>query len=327
VIFGAFLAGMLVSETQYGHQVIADLVPLREPFVALFFVSVGILLDLNHFAEHWPLILALVLGVMVIKFFVGTLSALGLRYEIRTAVLTGLLLAQIGEFSFVIAQGALKGGVLDAYHYQFFLSISIVTMLLSPTLMFFAPQAVTMLEHSDKLVRFLQVPVTPKKANKRVPKRREHVIIIGLGVIGQHLTRLLGKNNIPCIGIENDSRLAHRLSSEHDLAVIFGDGAKREILEAADLSHAKLVVVAINDANWTPRVVASIRHLRPEVEIIVRCQYFKELQKFKSHSKNDFVVGEAEMAIAFSEKVLQHFGVDQESISASVEETRSGLLN
>jgi CPA2 family monovalent cation:H+ antiporter-2 len=314
VVFGAFLAGMLVSETQYGHQVVADLVPLREPFVALFFVSVGMLLDLSHFLQHWPIILALAAAVIVLKALVASAAGLIWRYDLRVSSLMGLSLAQIGEFSFVLAQSALAIGLLSAGDYQHFLSITVVTMLVSPSLALMAPQVSSFFVGRFKSSRF-----SHSQAFSQAETLKDHVVVIGLGVIGRSLARLLIRNRIGFVGIETDPRLFHELDDRH-LSVIFGDGARTEILEAARIRDARLVIVSINDPSWTTNIVARIRHLRPDIHIIVRCQHFKDMQKLTMLKVDEFVVAEAQMAIEFSARVLKHFGIGQEALTTTIEE-------
>lgn len=312
LVFGAFLAGMLVSETHYGHQVVADLIPLRDPFVAIFFVSVGMLLDLNHFMLHWEFILLAAAIVIIVKFVVSATSGIIMKYDIRVSVLMGLLISQIGEFSFVVIEAAFQTGALTAFDYQHFLSISIVTMLINPSLVHFVPNALTTLEKKF----FSQ--------NKRhfAPKLREsHAIIIGLGVIGHNLTSLLAKHAIGFVGIDSDPKAFEQISAESQSA-IFGDGAKAEILEAADIRRAQLVVVAINDASWTAQIVASVRRLRPDIRIIVRCHKFEDMQKLADLKVDDFVVAEAQMTVEFSERVLRHFEIDDEIIEEMIERTK-----
>lgn len=320
VVLGAFLAGMLVSETQYGHQVIADLVPLREPFVALFFVSVGMLLDLNYFLIHWKLVLALAIAVIILKVFVSMLSALLLRYDLRISILMALLLGQVGEFSFIIAEGGFRIAAITVSDYQTFLAVSILTMLINPTLVLAAPKAISLFEGRAIAQFFQKRSQNVSRGVHEGQQRRNHVIIIGLGVIGQHLAGLLTRNEISFVGIETDPKLFHRLNNMN-VSMIFGDGAKPEILEAADVKHARLIVVAINDANWAAHVVATVRHLRPDVRVIVRCQHFKDMEALVEMRVDEFIVAEAQMAVEFSERVLKHFGVPKEIIADAIEET------
>lgn len=309
VVFGAFLAGILVSETQYGHQVVADLVPLREPFVALFFVSVGMLLDLSHFVSHWPLVLALAGGIVVFKFLVSTGSAYFLRFELRIAVLAGLLLSQVGEFSFVIAEAARNIGALENFEYQTFLSVSIVTMLVSPSLFLLAPRA---------WPKIFKIPFRSTKT-RRDDKRR-HAIVIGLGVTGQNVINILSENQMPFVGIEMDARLFHKLEDKN-VSVIFGDAARNEVLEAAGIKTARLVVIAINDPAWTSHIVATVRSFRPEIHVIVRLQYFRDMDKLTELHVNEIVVSEAQMAVELTERVLRNLGVEQEIIESTIDET------
>jgi CPA2 family monovalent cation:H+ antiporter-2 len=314
VVFGAFLAGMLVSRTQYGHQVVADLVPLREPFVALFFVSVGMLLDFNHFLTYWPGILILALATIILKTMVGTLSAFVMRYDLRVATLMGLLLSQIGEFSFVIATAAFQIKAIDEFEYQTLLSVSVVTMLINPSLFVFAPRLIPRFLKN----RFRRFFLTRRAM---VEELADHVVIIGLGVTGQSVAVLLRDSHVPFVGVESDARLFHSLQKKN-LAVIFGDGSRKEILEAAGVNRAKLVMVAINDANWTAHIVGAVRQLRPDVHVIVRCQHFRDMERLKNLDVDEFVVAEAQMAIEFSERVLRQFGLEQQTIVNTIEETK-----
>jgi monovalent cation:H+ antiporter-2, CPA2 family len=311
---GAFVAGMLISESEYGTQAISDVIPFRDVFIAVFFVSIGMFLDFSFLRTNGLVILGLSAAILTIKFVaIATIASL-LDYESRISALVALMLAQIGEFSFVLALKAHSDKFLSDTEFQYFLSVSIVVLLVTPLMIRWAPQMAPKIAALDFLKKFRNA--SPRIDSPPIGElRKDHVVIIGFGLNGQNLARALGANDIPFEVIEiNTDTVAHW--KQKGLPMVFGDASKREVLVHAGILRAKMVVVAISDSLWVKNVVSGIRAVRPDISILVRCQYLRDVDNLKNSSVTDLVVAEVETASEIFARVLFHYGIPATSITA-----------
>jgi CPA2 family monovalent cation:H+ antiporter-2 len=198
VALGAFLAGVVIAESPYSHQVVAEVSPFRDVFNSLFFISVGMLLDLAVATRHLPLVLTLAAGILVLKSVVTFAVVRLLGYPSRTALLVGFALAQVGEFSFVVANAGAAAGLLAGEEMQYFLAASILSLAATPALIKFGPAI------AARLVR--GGAAQPAAAEKAL---RQHVVIVGFGVNGRNLARVLRETGIRYAVLELDGELLH----------------------------------------------------------------------------------------------------------------------
>ena len=233
---GAFIAGLAISESEYSHQALSDIIPFREAFMSLFFISVGMLLDPAILIKYPILIASLVLSIILIKSLVTTGAIVAIGLPMRIALVSGLSLAQIGEFSFVLCQTGLQHGLLTDDIYQIFLASSIATMGLTPFCMKladpFANNVIEFLPHSWRRGR-RSFAVGEKKIAVT-----DHVIIVGYGVNGRNLAKVLKHLKIPYVVIETNPFTVRTEKKKGEL-IIFGDASKPEVLEHAHISLAR----------------------------------------------------------------------------------------
>ena len=320
---GAFIAGLAISESEYSHQVMGDIIPFRDAFISLFFISVGMLLNPAFVLSNPLVILAVVAIIIVVKFLVVAGAILALKFPARVALTSGLILAQVGEFAFVLSHTGMKYGLLSATTYQIFLASSVATMALTPLYLKFAlPFAEWAAKTlSGMLPAFLfKGARTTGVSHARFPMEG-HVIVIGYGVNGKNVARTLTGNSIPYIAIEAN-HLTVRNERKKGIKIIFGDASRPEILEHAHIGKARIMVVAISDAAASRRIVAQARSMSNTIHIIVRTRYIIEMETLYTLGANEVIPEEFETSIEIFSRVLRNYLIPHDQIEQCIGEIR-----
>jgi len=306
---GAFIAGMVISESEYSHQALADIMPFRDSFISLFFVSIGMLLDLQAFMQMWPVLLLLTVGVLVLKGAVAGGVTLGLGYPIRVAALVGLALSQVGEFSFVMAQAGRHYGLLSPHGNQLFLAISILTMVVTPLLIQWGPAVL------------MRAGSSPADAPSTAPTHRDHVIIAGFGLNGRNLARVLKEVGISYLILDLYAETIRRGQAQGE-PIYYGDVTQREVLERMGISRARLLVLAVSDPFATRRVIPVARQANPEIHIVARTRYVREVEELLRLGADEVVPEEFETSLEIFELVLREYDVSPREIKRKQEDIR-----
>jgi len=317
---GAFIAGLAISESEYSHQALSDIIPFREAFMSLFFISIGMLLDPAVVGKYPLLIITLVGTILIIKSLVTTGAAMLLGVPMRIAVIAALSLAQIGEFSFVLSQAGVKFGLLTPELYQIFLAASIATMGLTPLCLKIAGPC------ADYIVRVLPHDWTKGKgvlsSGKKPSTLNGHVIIVGYGVNGKNLARVLKSLNIQHVVIETNP-FTVKSEGRKGQYIFFGDASSPEVLEHSQINKARGIVIAISDAASSRRVAALARQMNPSIHIIVRTRYLLEVEPLFKLGANEVIPEEFETSIEILSRVLRNYLVPQAEIERCIFEVRS----
>jgi len=316
---GAFIAGLAISESEYSHQALGDIIPFRDAFISLFFISVGMLLDPAVLLRHPFLIGSLVLTIILIKTLITAGAAMSLGLSMRVALITGLSLAQIGEFSFVLSQSGLKYGLLSSDLYQIFLAASVATMGLTPLcLRLSAPAA-------DRIVSVLPRALTRGRgvlaAREHKMAISDHVIIVGYGLNGRNLARVLKHFRIDHVVIETNP-FTVKAERKKGTRIIFGDGSGSEILGHANIDRARIIVIAISDAASSRRIAAQARKMNPGIHVIVRTRYILEMEPLYRLGVNEVVPEEFETSIEILSRVLRNYLLSHDEIERCISEVR-----
>ncbi len=298
---GAFVAGLMISESEFSHQVFADIIPLKDAFISIFFVSIGLLLNVQLVLEVPTLIVFLILGIVVIKSGIIVLVIIFMKFPTRTALITGLSLAQVGEFSFVLASVGIINNILSPEYYHAFLASSIFTMLLTPLLVHIAPSLATK-------VSGLQSAYPQTKPDTTVHKLKHHVIIVGYGLNGQNVARVLKETGIPYVIIELNPETVNRLTAKKE-HVIFGDVTRRDILELADVRTARCIVFAISDPGAAAMGLKLSNQLNPDIFTIVRTRNTTGIETLKQLGANVVIPEEFETSLQIFSKVLENYHI------------------
>jgi CPA2 family monovalent cation:H+ antiporter-2 len=311
---GAFTGGLLLGASPYAHQLFAEVAPVRGVLLGIFFTAVGMLFDPATAASAGSLLALWVGAVVVIKTaLVFTIVAWILRRGTRLAILTGLALAQTGEFSFVLGEAARRAGLLDPDLYQVMVAGSIVTLLATPALFAVAP---------GLAARFGGLMTwTAGAPDRRGLPREGHVVILGYGLAGRTVARVLAASRIPYVVLDaNPSSAAE--ARAHGEPVVFGDATRPAILERLAVSRARLITIAISDPEATRRCVSLVHSLAPESEVIVRTRYVSEVDALSGLGADTVVVEEFEAAIDLVGAALRTFGFPAESVARFAEQMR-----
>ncbi|MGH9319513.1 MAG: cation:proton antiporter [Vicinamibacteria bacterium] len=298
---GAFVAGVVVSESPFSHQVGADLLPFREAFAVLFFVSVGMLVNPGYLVENWRQVLALTALIVVGKSVLAAVIGFAFPYPARTALIVAAGLSQIGEFSFIVGQSGLALGVLDETQYSLILAGAIVSITINPW----------MFRLIDPIERFLKRnPRLWARLNRQGPEMTRpaetldgHIVIVGSGRVGRHIADVLGQVGVPRLVVEADASRARRLQ-ELGTPVLFGDAANSEILSFAGLGRAHALVVTIPDDTAALMVVTAARHRAPSLRIITRASTWEGARHLKDAGATDIVRPELEGGLEIVRRTL-----------------------
>ena len=318
---GAFLAGLVISESDYAHQALAELMPFRDIFISLFFVAVGMLVQVDTVRAH-PLLT--VGGVAVIMGGKALSAAVGpalMGYSGRVALLAGLAVSQIGEFSFVLAERGRSSGLLENGLYQQFLAVAVITMLVTPFLLQSGPAVLEGLERLVPLDRLLP-GFRPKDFAPVEDPISDHVVIAGYGLNGRNLAAALRAIHAPYLIVELNAQTVRRVRAEGEPA-FYGDATREEILRALGVDRARLLVIAISDPAATRRIVRVARTLNPKLHIIARTRYVIEIPELIRLGANVVIPEEFETSIEIFARVLAHYNVPRDEIDRLVAEIRA----
>jgi K+:H+ antiporter len=310
---GAFLAGLIISESHYGHQVVAEILPLRDVFNSIFFLSIGMLLDFGAVAEHPVLVVLTGLALLLTKAAIAAVVTASLGYASRVALVVGLSLAQVGEFSLVLATVGRDLGLLGGPFFQVFLGAAILTMLVTPLLIQAAPR---LADHAPR------VPMPAAFRRRRRPADEEpavemsnHVMIIGYGVNGRNVCRVLASTSIPFVVLELNGSAVHE-GQRHGHPVHFGDATRREILSAHGIAGASMLVVGIADQAAARRIVRIARGMNPKLHILVRTRVVSEVDELRALGADDVIPEEFETSVTIFGRVLERYHVPRNVIRA-----------
>jgi CPA2 family monovalent cation:H+ antiporter-2 len=311
---GAFFAGVVIADSDVSHQAAGESVPVQQVFTVLFFVSVGMLFDPAVLA-HAPLhILAAIAAVLAGNCLITFGILLALRAPPRTALTVAAVLAQIGEFSFILSGTAVARGLMPAAGRDLVLAAALVSILLQPAML----RAASALGPRLERVGWLRRWHTGRRERRRregvtVPER--HAIIVGHGRVGSLVAAGLRKHGIPYVVIEQNLHLAQMLRRD-GIPVIYGDAAWPEVLEAAAPERARLLVIAIPDKSATRRILAAARRANPAIEVIARTHSSDEADWLARHAVSLAVMGERHAASEMTRYALDRFGVSRQQETA-----------
>jgi len=319
IALGAFLAGLVISESEYSHQAMSDILPFKDSFIGLFFVSIGMLMDVGFIADHWVKVALAVMAIFAVKVVTGTLASLASGSHIKTATHTGLGLAQIGEFSFVLAGAGRAVGLMPYDLYQIFISSSLVTMFATPFILKAAPSAAGWSaeffgKSMRRSLRFAEGQAFPQW-------KSGHVIIVGFGLNGKNLAKVLKRSGVPYVILEMNSDSVRKYAREGE-PIYYGDGTSREILEKMGARNAKVMVIAISDAASTRYIVRTAKEANPDLIILVRTRYTAEVEDLKKLGADEVIPEEFETSVEIFSRVLHFFNVPRNVINDYIEETR-----
>ena len=316
--FGAFVAGMVLSESDYGHQALSDIIPVRDLFGLLFFASVGMLLNPAFLLDHWKQVLMLVLIVSLGKGIIFALLARIFKYGNVVPLAVGLGLFQVGEFSFVLAQVGVSTNSISHEVYSLVLTTAIITMFLTPII---SGQTAHLYALSKRW--FQHEPLDT--INYPKSGLRNHVIIVGGGRVGFRIAQVLKRLSVPMLIIELDQLRVER-AKHADIPVVFGDVGHEVVLEAAEAASARLLIITTPEIVITQTIVERARKVNSEIQVVARAPGVEFLEEFKKLNISEVVIPEFEAGLEMARKALVHLHIPAAKIQHYTESLRQDLF-
>ncbi|HQA03781.1 MAG TPA: cation:proton antiporter [Thermodesulfovibrio thiophilus] len=316
---GAFLAGIVISESEYSAQAVSDILPFKETFSGIFFISVGMLLNINYIKQHIVEETIIVGNIFILKSLIIVLIVYVFIHSIKLSLKSALALSQIGEFSFILAFTGKSIGLLDETAYQSFIAASVITMLVTPLIIRYSPYVIDYLmqknffKNLEKIKRIKKTDIIVKKSN--------HVIIIGFGLNGRNLARILKEINIPYVILELNPDTVRKMKKKGE-PIYYGDGTSPEILHKLGIHRAKMLVIAISDPLATRKIVQIAKTENPKIHIIVRTRFVTEIDELRKLGANEVIPEEFETSLEIFSRVLHHFGIPRNKIVQMLEQIR-----
>ncbi len=302
---GAFLAGLLLARSPYSMSVISGILPYRDVFMSLFFISVGMMLNVGYFASHFIFILVATAIFLVLKTLLTLPAVLVQGYPLRAATTTSMYLAQVGEFSFVLAAQGLAAGLFDMNAYQNFLAVSVLTMMLTPGMIAAAPKA----------ANFICGKKPGHKNGKSADGKQQledHLIIIGFGISGKHLAHVAKESGIPYTILEMNPETVTRYRGKEPISQ--GDATQPVVLEHLGVEKARVLAIVISDPAAVRNAVMEARKLNPNIYIVARTRFVTEIAVLRRMGADGVIAEEFESSIEVFSHVLAQYLVPRQDI-------------
>jgi CPA2 family monovalent cation:H+ antiporter-2 len=322
---GAFFAGVVISESDLSHQAAADALPLQDAFAVLFFVSVGMLFDPAIVLERPVMLLATVLIVLLGKSLAALAIVLVFRYPLRTALMVSASLAQIGEFSFILAGLGLALNLLPPEGQSLILATAIISITLNPLLVGSTGAAERWIQKRPRLLEALERPageLTELPEHVDHESLRDHVVIIGFGRVGGTIGRALERQNVPYVVVERNRESVEALR-KRGLPVLYGDATRPGILKHAHLERARTLVIAAPGAYHGRRIIEIARSVNRDIDIVARTHSEAEQRYLEKQGVSMAVMGERELALGMTRYALRSRGVDPDQVEIVVQAIRT----
>lgn len=317
---GAFLAGLILSESEYSLSALEGVLPFKEVFTSFFFVSVGMLLSMTVFLEHFFVVVGFALGVIVLKTIVVTAAAMLTGYPLRPALQAGICLGQIGEFAFVLAGAALAYGLADPEGYQKFLAASILTMLATPFLVASAAPL------ANRIAALAPTPLQNcgfrhEDHEDGCSGLSDHLIIVGYGTAGRIVARMARAYGVDVAAVELNPETV-RSERAKGTTIVHGDGSGEEVLHHVGVERARALVISGGDPAGVRRVVHVAHRLNPELALLTRTRYLTEVGPLQELGACETVVEEFEASLRLGSRTMARLGVPGEERAALEEQLR-----
>ena len=319
---GAFLAGLIISETEFSHETLGSILPFKDIFTSIFFVSMGMLLDVGFLFNHPLQVTIMTMSVISIKCLVVLIAVLIVGLPLRIAVLTGLSLCQVGEFSFILFMKGADLGLFRGEYYQLFLNVAVISMGLTPVMIYLSHQLASKVDKipaRNRLLTGWRNNLISRIIEKKVS---DHIIIIGFGLNGRNLAKTLKASGIDYIVVETnpDTVSAERKRGE---PIFFGDATREGVLKGAGIFDARVLVVVIADPAATQRVVNTARKINPKIYIIARTRFMSEMETLTRMGANEVIPEEFETSIEIFSRALSKYLIPKSEIDRHVSEIRT----
>jgi len=316
---GAFAVGLLISESDFAHQVLGDMTPLRDIFSAIFFVSVGMLIDLPFMAENMTTVIVIVLTIVLGKFLICSATARLFGYTGKTIPLVGAGMIQIGEFSFVLAELGLEEEVISEHIYGLILASAMISIILTPFIYSLTTNLSTRMIQLGRLKPL--VAANPQQAVDEVAKIHNHVVICGHGRVGGTVAQMLSQLEISYLVIDLDPTVISNLRAQ-GIPCIYGDAGNREVLSNAGLKEASLLLIAVPDPIAARLTLDHVLRINPKLDVVARVHSDFELDFLKGRGASELVQPELEASIELVRHTMCRLGLPQDKVQEFIDNWR-----
>jgi len=311
---GAFIAGLIIGESDYNIDALGHIIPFRDVFASIFFLSIGMLLNTETVQTNFYYVGMIVLIIIVIKILTGTIAGIALGMPARVCVFAGLSLCQIGEFSFVLAKNGLDTSLIPEGVYQVFLAGAIITMAMTPFFMKASPGVVDLIYRIAPR-RFFRAGRADYGTPDGEPELTDHIVIAGYGITGKSVARAAKIAGIPYMVIELDPEIIRKERSSFRPNFMFGDAVQEEVLEHAGIRRARTLVVAVSDEEAIPRIVHTARQLAPGLYILSRTRHVRNAQYLLDLGADEIISEEFEAALEIFSRALRRYQMPESEIA------------
>ena len=318
---GAFLAGLLISNTEYSHQTLGYIQPFQDVFMSLFFISIGLMVNLHLFLYNIGLILALTTIILLIKFAATLLTGIVLKLPNKISISIAILLSQIGEFSFVLAREGMTYGLMTQRFFSIFLGVSILTMSVSPFLQKFTPQITKLLSKSSYFQEEGELKTLPEELTEAQPIK-DHVILVGMGRVGKQMTKACNQFNVPILAVDMNPIVVEQ-QQNLGVPIIYGNASNENVLKQLRVTSAQCIVISASTYEGTLNTIDAARRLNPDIHIIVRTKYLKNIEEVIEAGADEVIPKEFETSILMFTRIMDYYNKDMDEIADAVNDLRS----
>jgi CPA2 family monovalent cation:H+ antiporter-2 len=318
--FGAFLAGLMISESEYSHNIFGNFLPIKDIFISFFFVSIGMLLNIPFVKEHALLVIISVFLVIALKAFIAGGTGFILGHTLGGTVLTGLFLSQVGEFSFLLARIGFENSILSDYYYQLFIAVAVITMAMTPLMIYIAPQVTAALKKLPLPGYFITGLFPLKEVD--IPDINEHVVIIGKDPGAIKLSTMARINNIRHTSIIFDPALAREQMNKGNL-VVYGDAINEPVLRKAHVESADTVIISVGSVIPSMAIIEKVRRMNDKAYIMVRTPLTQNVGKLYRLGADQVLPEKLELALDFFNHILVRKSTPQKDINRIMSEIRN----
>ncbi len=318
---GAFLAGLLISNTEYSHQTLGYIQPFQDVFMSLFFISIGLMVNLHLFLCNIGIILALTAIILIIKFAATLLTGIVLKLPNKISISIAILLSQIGEFSFVLAREGMTYGLMTQRFFSIFLGVSILTMSVSPFLQKFTPQITKLLSKSSYFQEDGELKTLPEELTEAQPIK-DHVILVGMGRVGKQMTKACNQFNVPILAVDMNPIVVEQ-QQNLGVPIIYGNASNENVLKQLRVTSARCIVISASTYEGTLNTIDAARRLNPDIHIIVRTKYLKNIEEVIEAGADEVIPKEFETSILMFTRIMDYYNKDMDEIADAVNDLRS----
>lgn len=318
---GAFIAGLLISNTKYSHQTLGYVQPFQDVFMSLFFISIGLMVNLHLFLYNIGSIILLTAVILIINFGATLITGIVLKLPPKASVSIAILLSQIGEFSFVLANEGMEYGLMTTRFFSIFLGVSILTMSLTPFLQKLTPKILEIL----KRFSYFDVDDELKNIPEEFEEKKEvedHVILVGFGNSGKHMAKACSDYNIP-IRIVDMNPIIVEQQQELGLPIIYGKASNYSVLKELNITTALCIVISDTTLEETLNTIDAAKRLNPDIHTIVKTPYLKNIDEIIEAGADEVIPKEFETSIMMFTRILDYYNEDLDKISDTMDDLRS----